>query len=108
MFRRDTRASRGGSAYRGSASRDGWSRAVAELGVGGDFKDKAAEPGQWTIGATAFGEMLPNHNNKVSIDQTKKDKWGLPVLAIDCAIGENEMAMRKDMTADMAEMLEAA
>jgi choline dehydrogenase-like flavoprotein len=96
-----------GFGYQGSASREGWSRAVAELGVGGDFKDKMAEPGRWTIGATAFGEMLPNHNNKVTIDQTKTAKWGLPVLAIDCAIGENEMAMRKDMTADMAEMLEA-
>ena len=32
--------------------------------------------------------------------------WGLPVVAIDCATGENEARMRKDMTADMAEMLE--
>jgi choline dehydrogenase-like flavoprotein len=30
------------------------------------------------------------------------------VLAIDCATGENEQAMRKDMMNDMAEMLEAA
>jgi choline dehydrogenase-like flavoprotein len=42
----------------------------------------------------------------VSLDETKKDKWGLPVHKIDCAFGENETAMRKDMTADMAEMLE--
>jgi choline dehydrogenase-like flavoprotein len=51
--------------------------------------------------------MLPNHANMVSLDATKKDKWGLPVLKFDCAIGENERMMRKDMTADMAEMLEA-
>ena len=38
--------------------------------------------------------------------QTKKDKWGLPVLKIDCATGENERLMRKDMINDMAEMLE--
>jgi choline dehydrogenase-like flavoprotein len=97
-----------GFGYQGSASREGWSRAVAELGVGGEFKDAMAQPGRWNIGATAFGEMLPNHANKVTIDQSKKDKWGLPVLSIDCAIGENERMMRKDMTADMAEMLEAA
>src|SRR5919205_780285 len=59
------------------------------------------------LGATAFGEMLPNHDNKVSIDETRKDKWGLPVLKIDCATGENERMMRKDMMNDMAEMLEA-
>ena len=95
-----------GFGYQGSASRDGWSRAVKELGVGGAFKDEMALPGAWTIGATAFGEMLPNHANMISIDETKKDKWGLPVLKIDCATGENERLMRKDMVADMADMLE--
>lgn len=97
-----------GFGYQGSASRQGWSRAVAELGVGGEFKDAMAEPGAWTIGATAFGEMLPNHENKIGIDETKTDKWGLPVLKIDCAIGENEALMRRDMATDMAEMLEAS
>ena len=95
-----------GFGYQGAASRDGWSRAVAELGVGGEFKDAMSQPGEWMIGATAFGEMLPYHRNRVTIDESKRDKWGLPVLAIDCEIGENERLMRKDMTADMAEMLE--
>ena len=97
-----------GFGYQGSASREGWSRAVAELGVGGAFKDAAAQPGPWTIGATAFGEMLPNHANRVTLDPNRKDKWGLPVLAIDCATGENERLMRRDMANDMAETLEAA
>jgi choline dehydrogenase-like flavoprotein len=79
---------------------------VRELGVGGGFKDQMAMPGSWTIGATAFGEMMPNHANAISLDGTKKDKWGLPVVKIDCATGENEARMRKDMINDMAEMLE--
>jgi choline dehydrogenase-like flavoprotein len=95
-----------GFGYQGGAGREGWSRAVKELGVGAAFKESMAEPGQWTIGGTAFGEMLPNHENKISLDETKKDKWGLPVLKIDCATGENEHLMRKDMMADMAEILE--
>jgi choline dehydrogenase-like flavoprotein len=95
-----------GFGYQGGAGRDEWSRAVAELGVGGAFKDKAAQPGGWGVGATAFGEMLPNHANQVSLDETKKDKWGLPVLKIDCAYGENERLMRKDMANDMADLLE--
>ncbi len=94
-----------GFGYEGGAGRQGWSRAVAELGVGAGFKDTIAEPGQWMIGGTAFGEMLPNHHNKITLDETKKDKWGLPVLKIDCAIGENERLMRVDMMNDMAEML---
>ena len=97
-----------GFGYQGSASRQGWERAVAELGVGAAFKDQMAQPGPWRVGATAFGEMLPNHANRISIDTTRVDKWGLPVLAIDCATGENERLMRRDMMNDLAEMLEAA
>ena len=95
-----------GFGYQGGAGRDGWSRAVAELGVGGAFKDAAAEPGGWSVGATAFGEMLPQHSNKITFDEVKKDKWGLPVLRIDCATGENERLMRRDMVHDMEELLE--
>ena len=96
-----------GFGYQGGAGRDGWSRAVAELGVGGAFKDRMSQPGAWGIGATAFGEMVPNHDNRISLDTTKTDKWGMPVLKIDCATGENERLMRRDMMNDMAEMLEA-
>ena len=97
-----------GFGYQGSASRQGWERSVAELGVGAAFKDAMATPGPWRVGATAFGEMLPNHANRITIDTTRVDKWGLPVLAIDCATGENERLMRRDMMNDLAEMLEVA
>lgn len=97
-----------GFGYQGGASRQGWRRAVAELGVGGDFKDAMAQPGGWTIGATAFGEMLPEHSNRISLDRSRTDAWGLPVLAMDCGTGENERLMRIDMANDMAEMFEAA
>lgn len=97
-----------GFGYQGGANRSGWSRSVAELSIGGDYKDQLSEPGNWGIGATAFGEVLPYHENKISLDKDKKDKWGLPVLAMDCELKENEIKMRKDMIADAKEMLEAA
>jgi len=97
-----------GFGYQGAASREGWMRAVKELGVGAEFKDEMSLPGSWKFGATGFGEMLPNHANKIGLDTQKKDKWGLPVLKIDCATGENERLMRKAMINDMAEMLEQA
>ena len=97
-----------GFGYQGGASRQGWGRDIAELNLGGEFKDALSEPGPWTIGFTAFGETLPYHENKISLDKTKKDKWGLPVLAIDAEIKENELKMRKDMMADAKEMLEVA
>jgi choline dehydrogenase-like flavoprotein len=97
-----------GFGYQGGASREGWGRNVAELSIGGDFKDALCEPGAWTMGITAFGETLPYHENKVSLDKTKKDKWGLNVLAIDAEIKDNELKMRKDMMEDGKEMLENA
>ena len=96
-----------GFGYQGGASREGWSREIAELNIGGDFKDALTEPGQWTIGATAFGEILPYHENKVSLDKNKKDKWGLPVLAMDAELKENEFKMRKDMQEEMRAMFDA-
>jgi choline dehydrogenase-like flavoprotein len=62
----------------------------------------------WSMGLGGFGEMLPYYENKVYIDHSKKDKWGQPVLAIDCEYKENEAKMREDMMNDAAEMLEAA
>ena len=97
-----------GFGYQGSASRKNWAREIAELNVGSEFKDALAEPGGWRIGATGFGEILPYHENKISLDKTRKDKWGLPVLSMDAEIRENEMKMRTAIKAELKEMFEAA
>jgi choline dehydrogenase-like flavoprotein len=97
-----------GFGYQGGASRSGWSRDVAELTIGGDFKDALCEPGGWSIGITAFGEMLPYHENKITLNKNVKDKWGLPVLDMDVEIKDNEKKMRIDMMNDAKEMLDAA
>jgi choline dehydrogenase-like flavoprotein len=97
-----------GFGYQGSASREGWSREIPEMSIGGEFKDALTEPGKWTMGLTGFGETLPYHDNRAFLDKTKKDKWGLPVLAIDAHTRENEKKMRVDMMADAKEMLEMA
>ncbi len=97
-----------GFGYQGGASRSGWNRSVAELSIGGDFKDALAEPGEWSMGIGGFGEILPYHENKMTLDKTKKDAWGLPVIAFDAEWKENEKKMRVDMMADAIEMLEAA
>ncbi len=97
-----------GFGYQGGASRTGWQRDVAELAFGADFKEKATLPGPWKMGLGGFAETLPYFENKVTLDKTKKDKWGQPVLAIDCEFKDNEKKMRIDMMNDAAEMLEAA
>lgn len=97
-----------GYGYQGSASRQGWSRDIAELSIGAELKEALTEPGTWTMGMGGFGEILPYHENKISLDKTRKDKWGLNVLAIDCELRENELKMREDILNDAAEILEAA
>ena len=97
-----------GFGYQGSATRENWQRNIAEMGIGAGLKDALTEPGEWTMGMTGFGEILPYHDNKITLDKSKKDKWGLPVLNFDCEIRDNERKMRKDMMEDAKEMLEAA
>jgi choline dehydrogenase-like flavoprotein len=97
-----------GFGYQGSASRLGWNREIAELNIGGDYKDNLAEPGAWTMGIGGFGEILPYHENKITLSKTVKDKWGLPVLDFDAEWKENERKMRIDMQNDAVEMLTAA
>ncbi len=96
-----------GFGYQGAASRSGWSREIAELNIGADYKEALTEPGPWHMGATGFGEILPYHENKITLDKTTKDKWGLPVLSMDAELKENELKMRKDIVEEMKAMLEA-
>jgi choline dehydrogenase-like flavoprotein len=97
-----------GFGYQGGAGRQGWAREIAEMNIGGEFKDALSEPGSWTMGIGAWGEILPYHENRAYLDKNKKDKWGLPVMAIDASIKENEKKMRIDMMEDAKEMLEVA
>lgn len=95
-----------GFGYQGGASRQGWSREIPELQIGAGFKEALTEPGQWTMGMGGFGETLPYHENFITLDKTKKDKWGLNILSFDVEFKENEKKMRIDMLEDAKEMLE--
>ena len=53
-----------------------------------------------------FGECLPNHDNKMTLDYNKLDEWGLPTVTFDAEWKENELAMRKDMVQQAVNMLE--
>jgi choline dehydrogenase-like flavoprotein len=97
-----------GFGYQGGANRDGWGRNIAEVGVGEELKDIMTEPGEWRMGIMGFAEILPDHSNRISLSKTKKDKWGLPALDMDCELKANELKMRPDMMSEAAAMLEAA
>ena len=97
-----------GFGYQGGGSRQSWNRGVNDMSFGADYKDSMTKPGPWTMNLGGFGETLPYHENKMYLDPTTKDKWGIPVVVFDAEFKENEMKMRKDMMEDAKEMLESA
>lgn len=56
---------------------------------------------------SAFGEVLPDPENRVELDPERVDAWGIPALRIHARYGENERAMARDQVATMSEMLDA-
>ncbi|SKB96445.1 Choline dehydrogenase [Parapedobacter luteus] len=106
-FGKDKRDYLRGFGMSGSASRSGWQKNIAELSYAEEIEART-KPGEWRMGLAGWGETLPYYENRVWLDHAKKDKWGLPLLAIDAEFKENELKMRVDMKNDAAEMLEVA
>ena len=98
-----------GFGYQGAAYRSGWNGGGRDQsGIGADLKHRLSEPGGWEITGNAFGEVLPDHRNKMTLNFETRDKWGLPVIEMDARIRDNELRMRKDMANEFANMLEAS
>ncbi|MCK8523465.1 GMC family oxidoreductase [Aquimarina sp. D1M17] len=97
-----------GYGFQGGASRHDWEDMVAELGYGKELKEEILKPGKWRMGLNGFGECLPYHENKMTLDYEKLDEWGLPTVTFDAEFKENELAMRKDMIKQAMDMLEKA
>ncbi|HPF10507.1 MAG TPA: GMC family oxidoreductase [Flavobacteriaceae bacterium] len=96
-----------GYGYQGGAGRSDYNQ-VAELGYGKTLKDYIQTPGDWSMLLMGFGECLPYHENKMTLDYEKLDQWGLPTITFDAEWKENEWEMRKDMVQQAIEMLEKA
>lgn len=110
-FRNVTEESDGyvrGYGYQGGAMRTGGKPRAGEAGIGTELKEKARKLGPWMVYISGFGEMLPNPDNRVTLHETRKDKWGLPIPHIECVMGANEMKMVPQILADGKAMIEAA
>ena len=97
-----------GYGIQGGAGRDGWMRGASLPGLGAELKQQLREPGPWQMTLQGYGECLPRHENYVELDPTRTDQWGIPLLRVQCTWSENERAIREDVKAQSAEMLEAA
>ena len=98
-----------GYGYQADGERAEWRDTMLDNDdFGAAYKQSLATPGPWTMWMGAWGECLPNPENKITLEKDKKDKWGLPLVNIHFEYGNNEAAMRKDAQHSAAEMLQAA
>jgi choline dehydrogenase-like flavoprotein len=98
-----------GYGYQGGAMRlGGRSNAFAPQLMGPKLKEAARKLGPWMLYISGFGEMLPNPENRVTLNKKKSDKWGMAVPQIVCEFGVNEYKMAKQIIADGKAMIEAA
>ena len=78
-------------------------------GYGQSYKTAITQASSPWLTLAGFGETLARFENFVEIDPGGTvDTFGIPVLRISMAFGDNERAMMKDMAASAVEMLEAA
>jgi choline dehydrogenase-like flavoprotein len=98
-----------GYGFQGWSGRSGWDRGQWTPGYGASFKQSLIdELGGWYFSAIGWGETLPREENRVTIDPTVKDRWGIPAARIEVRWSDNERAMQRDVAKTMAEMLDAA
>ncbi len=77
-------------------------------GYGAAFKRQVRElqPGFSMMGG--FGKVLADRNNRVSVNRTRRDAYGISIPVVQFHWGANDLALHKDMMATAHEIYEAA
>jgi choline dehydrogenase-like flavoprotein len=55
-----------------------------------------------------FGEVLPYAHNRITVDDSRPDRYGVPLPRIDYRIGDNERKMTQHMADTVEEIVKAA
>jgi choline dehydrogenase-like flavoprotein len=55
-----------------------------------------------------YGEVLPNKDNRITVDESQTDRYGVPLMKIDYRTGENERKMAEHMYDTVDAMCRAA
>jgi len=97
-----------GYGFQGGSGQSLYAHAKTLPGFGKKLKDEVRESHPWGISLGGFGESLAKFENLVRINKDVVDAWGIPVAHIECAFGDNERAMVRDMGETAGEMLERA
>lgn len=75
-------------------------------GFGKDLKNNLLhkEWGPWYVGSHMMGETIPKETNTVSLNGSKKDDWGIPLLNINISYDDNDAKMKQDFFDQFTEM----
>jgi choline dehydrogenase-like flavoprotein len=84
----------------------GWARAIAGFGAGYKSAVKARYPA--FVVMSPYGEMLPNAQSYIDLDEKVVDRYGLPAARRHLAWGENDRRIFADMSHWAVEILKAS
>ena len=82
------------------------SHGIPGFGVALKKEIKARHPAWFEV--HPFGEVLPYAHNRITVDKSRVDRYGVPVPHIDYRIGENERKMTEHMADTVEEIVQAA
>jgi choline dehydrogenase-like flavoprotein len=77
-------------------------------GFGADLKRQIKRHYPAWVELHPFGETLPYAHNRITVDESKPDRYGLPMLKIDYEIGDNERKMTTHIYDTLEEIGKAA
>ena len=78
------------------------------LEFGAGFKQRVRERYPALAALHPYGEILPRPDNRVTVDETRTDRYGVPLMHIDVTFGDNEMRMVRHMHEVADEILHTA
>jgi choline dehydrogenase-like flavoprotein len=84
----------------------GGSEAIPGFGASLKKEIKRRHPAWFEI--HPFGEVLPYAHNRITVDPSKVDRYGVPLPRIDYQIGENERKMTEHMADTVEEIVKAS
>ena len=75
---------------------------------GAAFKRRVRERYPALAALHPYGEILPRPDNRVTVDDARTDRYGVPLMKIDVTFGDNEMRMVRHMHEVADEILHTA
>ena len=79
-------------------------------GFGKNLKEQLNSPelADWQVSSQFMGETIPKITNTVSLDPSRKDDWGMPLLNINIGYDDNDEKMTLDFFEQLTEMFTKA